>query len=262
MTVALRAIGIALLLTFFLFMAPVQWLILRLDSRLSHVLPRLFNRLLLWLLKVRVTVHGSQPTGIPPLIVANHVSWMDIPALGTFYSICFVAKQEVASWPIIASFARLQRTVFVDRGKRNCVRDANAAIAQRMLAGACVAFFPEGTTHDGTSLGPFRSAHFAAVQDLYSLNCEAANLRVHPIAIRYSSPHAAWCGDALLLPHVMSLLRGTPVTCDLVFCAPLDPNPAADRKFMADECRRRIATALATLRESPESPPVLSLAGV
>jgi 1-acyl-sn-glycerol-3-phosphate acyltransferase len=244
--VAVRAAAIALMLTFFLLVgAPIQWLILRLDPRLSHVLPRRFNRLLLRLLKVRVAVHGLKPAEIPRLIVANHVSWTDVPALGTLYSICFLAKQEVSTWPIIASFARLQRTVFVDRSKRKSVLNANAALAQRMLAGACVALFPEGTTYDGTSLGPFRSAHFAVAQDLFSLSSGEASLRVYPVAIRYSSPHAAWCGDALLLPHVIGLLRGAPVTCDLIFCAPLDFDAAADRKAIADECRRRIAAALA-----------------
>jgi lyso-ornithine lipid O-acyltransferase len=237
--------GIALTLVFSLIIAaPIQWLILQLDSRASHVLPRLFNRLLLWLVNVRVAVHGTKPDEIPQLIVANHVSWTDVPALGTLYSICFLAKREVSTWPIVASFARLQRTVFVDRGKRTSIRHANAAMAERMLEGACVALFPEGTTYDGTSLGPFHSSHFGVAQDLFSASSGKANLRIYPVAIRYSSARAAWCGDALLLPHVIGLLRGGPIICDLIFCAPLAFDAAADRKTIAEECRRRIAVAL------------------
>lgn len=238
--------GIALMLVFSLIIAaPIQWLILQLDSRASHVLPRLFNRLLLWFVNVRVAVHGTKPDEIPQLIVANHVSWTDVPALGTLYSICFLAKREVSTWPIVASFARLQRTIFIDRSKRTSILHANAAMAERMLEGACVALFPEGTTYDGTSLGPFHSSHFGVAQDLFLASSGQASLRIYPVAIRYSAPHAAWCGDALLLPHVIGLLRGTPVICDLIFCGAVDFDATADRKTMADECRRRIAAALA-----------------
>jgi 1-acyl-sn-glycerol-3-phosphate acyltransferase len=235
--------GIAVMLAFSLIVAaPIQWLVLRRNSAASHVLPRLFNRLLLWLVNVRVVVKGTRPEAIPQVIVANHVSWTDVPALGTLYSICFLAKREVATWPIIASFARLQRTVFVDRSKRMSVQNANAAMAERLLDGACVALFPEGTT--GTSLGPFHSSHFGIAQDLLA-NSGQANLRIYPVAIRYSAPHAAWIGDASLLPHILDLLRGATVTCELIFCAPLDFDAAADRKTIAEECRRRIAAELA-----------------
>lgn len=243
--VGLRSVGIALMLAFSLILAaPIQWLILQIDARASHVLPRLFNRLLLWLVNVQVVVKGARPDTIPRLIVANHVSWTDIPALGTLYSICFLAKREVSSWPIIASFARLQRTVFVDRGKGKSTPDANAALAKRMIQGACVALFPEGTTYDGTKLCRFHSSHFGVAQDLLPASSGQTSLRINPVAIRYSSPHAAWLGDASLLPHIMDLLRGAPVTCELIFCVPLEFDAAADRKAIAGECRRRIAAAL------------------
>ncbi len=238
--------GIAMMLAFSLIIAaPIQWLIVKLDSRASHRLPRLFNRLLLRLVRVRVVVHGTRPDEIPQLIVANHVSWTDVPALGTLYSICFLAKREVSTWPIIASFARLQRTVFIDRNQRKSIPDANAELAERVLQGACVALFPEGTTYDGTSLGPFHSSHFGLAQDLFLAGSNQASLRIYPVAIRYSSPHAAWLGDASLLPHVIELLRGAPVTCDLIFCAPLDFDATADRKTISEKCRSRIAAALA-----------------
>jgi 1-acyl-sn-glycerol-3-phosphate acyltransferase len=251
----LRAAGIVLLLIFSLVLAaPIQWLILQINPRRSHALPRLFNHLLLWLVKVRVKVQGEKPGGIPQLIVANHISWTDVPALGTLYSICFLAKREVSTWPIVAAFARLQRTVFVDRSQRKSILGANAALAERMLEGACVALFPEGTTYDGTSLGPFHSAHFGVVQDLFLANAGQASLRIYPVAIRYSGPHAAWCGEALLLPHVISLLRGPPLACDLIFCPPLDFDASADRKAIAEECRRRIAAALAAAEPGGSTP--------
>lgn len=246
--VALRTGGVALMLSFFFIVgAPLQWLILRLDVGGSNVLPRFFYRLLLWLVKVRVNVHGA-PDEIPQWIVANHISWTDIPALGLVCPISFLAKREIARWPVVGTFARLQNTIFVDRGKRQSVAEANAVIAARLRGGASIAIFPEGTTYDGTQLGPFRSAHFGVAQDLLALGLK--NPRIYPVALRYSSPQAAWCGDTLLLPHVIGLISGAPVTCDVIFCAPLEFEANADRKQVAEECRMRIAAALAEARRT------------
>jgi lyso-ornithine lipid O-acyltransferase len=243
--VFLRAAGIIAILTFFFVVAaPIQWLLLRLKSPLSRDLPRLFYRALLWLVKVRVAAHSARPEEIPQLIVANHISWTDIPALGTIYPVSFVAKREVATWPIIATFARLEGTVFVDRNNRKSILDANAAMAERLSAGACVVLFPEGTTYDGTSLGLFHSSHFAGMRDLLALNVAEPHVRVQPVAIRYSSQHAAWIGDDSLLPHILGLIRGPPVTCELLFCESFAFGATADRKAIAQECRARIAAAL------------------
>jgi 1-acyl-sn-glycerol-3-phosphate acyltransferase len=204
--------------------------------------------------------HGETPSAcpgaaLPRLLVANHVSWIDIPALGTLNTISFLAKQEVARWPIIATFARLQRTIFVDRDSRKSIREANAAMAARMQDGGWVALFPEGTTHDGLALGRFHSSHFAAARDLLEANPHVEAVRVQPVAIRYSSAHAAWLGDDLLLPHVMELVRGPPITCDLFFSPPLNFDRASDRKLVARQCTDRIETLLAGAGDAPADQP-------
>ncbi len=243
--VALRATGLVLLLGFsFLIAAPIQWAILRFVAPNSNVLPRLFYSLVLWLSKIRVKVHGLRQDEVPQLIAANHVSWTDIPALGTLRFTSFVAKIEVATWPIVGTFARLQRSIFIDRGKPKSIQAANRTMADLIRSGLCVALFPEGTTYDGTELGGLRSAHFAVAPDI--LNSSGARLRIHPVAIRYSAPHAAWIGDALLLPHVIGLFSGPAITCDLIFCPPIELDAGLDRKAIALECRRRIAAALAS----------------
>jgi lyso-ornithine lipid O-acyltransferase len=240
----LRALGVfSTLLGFFLVGAPVQWLILRLVPARAAVLPVLFNRLLLALLQIRVLVHGESPKAAaawPRLLVSNHVSWTDIPALGTLHTISFLAKREVSRWPVISTFARLQRTIFVDRDSRKSIRDANAAMAARMCEGGFVALFPEGTTHDGSALGRFHSSHFAAARDLLQNNPQIAAVHILPVAIRYSSPRAAWLGDDLLLPHVMDLIKGAPISCELMFGEPLIFDRGSDRKRVAQDCTQRI----------------------
>jgi len=240
-----RAAGIFVtLLFFFVVGAPVQWVLLRFKLQLSPILPRLFYRIILWLVQVRVVVCGDKRDETPQLIVANHTSWTDIPALGTIYPVSFVSKREVSTWPIVATFARLEGTVFVDRNSRKSILEANSAMAERIRAGACVVLFPEGTTYDGTSLGPFHSSHFAVAEEFLAQSSGKISLCVQPVAIRYSSLHAAWIGDAPLLPHVIGLLRGAPVICDVIFCEPLTFDATADRKALAQECRQRIEAAL------------------
>ena len=247
----LRATGVFFMIIFFFVIGvPLQWIVLRLSLPGSHVLPLAFNRMLLSFLQIRVVVHGgaardAQEAHLPQLLVANHVSWTDIPALGTIHTISFLAKREVSRWPIVASFARLQRTLFVDRDSRKSIRDANAAMAARMLEGGWVALFPEGTTHDGISLGRFHSSHFAAARELLLGAAHVKAVRVQPVAIRYSAAHAAWLGDDLLLPHVMQLVKGAPVVCDIFMCEPVIFDRNADRKLIAHACNQRIEAVLA-----------------
>lgn len=256
----LRATGIfSMLVLFFIVGVPAQWVILRVFPRRAASLPLLFNRILLHFLKLRVAVYGEPPQifakghVLPQLIVSNHVSWTDIPALGTLNTISFLSKSEVARWPIISTFARVQQTIFVDRESRKSIREANAAMARRMLEGGWVALFPEGTTTDGRAVGRFHSSHFAAARDLLEATPQVEAVRVHPVAIRYSSPHAAWLGDDLLLPHVVTLIKGAPVTCELYFCTPLIFDRMTDRKAIAQLCTQRIGDALAKAGDASPS---------
>ena len=98
------------------------------------------------------------------LFVSNHVSWVDILVIGSVAPVAFVAKSEVANWPLVGITARLQRTVFVDRTRRQQTGDAIAEIVKRLAGGTSVVLFAEGTSSDGNRVLPFRSALVGAVQ--------------------------------------------------------------------------------------------------
>jgi lyso-ornithine lipid O-acyltransferase len=242
--VGLRAGGLALAIFIsFLLLAPLQGGLIRLRPRLSWVLPRLFYRTVLWLVKVRVEVSGSvprdMPEGMAALVVTNHVSWVDIPALGALFPAAFVAKSEVGGWPILRTFARLVNTIFVDRTARASIPATNAAMLAQIATGEHVVLFPEATTYaDGPQ--PFHSSHFAIVE---ALSAQERGSAIQPIAIRYSAAHAAWIGDDVLLPHVLGLMRGLPVTCELIFCEPLPRDAPLPRRAVAQACYERIAAA-------------------
>ena len=99
------------------------------------------------------------------LYVSNHVSWADILVIGSVAPVAFVAKREVASWPLVGITAKIQRTVFVDRTRRHQAAEAVADIVKRLKDGVSVVLFAEGTSSDGNRVLPFRSALLGAVEE-------------------------------------------------------------------------------------------------
>jgi lyso-ornithine lipid O-acyltransferase len=241
----LRAILIVLALLLFLSLAPLQWLALRRRWPLRLWLPVALGKTLAALLRLDVVATSAAPPQGPRLIAANHVSWLDIVALCSVEPVCFLAKREVEAWPVVSAFARLQETVFADRQQRRTIPAANAAMAQRMLMGRPVLLFPEGTTGDGAAVGKFHSSHFAAARDLLATASDIETVWLQPVALRYSSPAAAWLGDATLLPHLWSVLKGAPIRCDLAFGKPLAYVRGENRKAKAGEAASSIAGMLA-----------------
>ncbi len=127
-------------------------------------------------------------------------------------------------------------------------------MARRMLTGRTVLLFPEGTTGDGLLMRKFHSSHFAAARDLLAKAAGVESLVVQPVAISYSTPAAAWFGEATLLPHFWAVLKGEPIRCELIFGEALPYVRGTDRKVVAREVAARIAmmrAAALTLAEAP-----------
>ena len=150
----------------FAILGPPHWLALRLLGRRATLAPILFHRVFLRLFSVRVTQSGTPPApGEAALVLANHVSWLDIVVIGSLRPLSFVAKSEIAGWPVIGTLARLQRTVFIDRARRGATATVNSMIGERVAAGELVVLFAEGTTGDGLRLLPFRSSLVGAARE-------------------------------------------------------------------------------------------------
>lgn len=214
--------------------------------------PRLWHRIVARLLGLRVHVHGAMVPDRPLLIAANHVSWTDIMVLGSAADVHFIAKAEVAGWPLFGALAKLQRTIFIDRTRPGRVGEQAVAIAARLADGEPMVLFPEGTTSDGNRPLPFRSALFAAAQPALG---EAGAL-VQPVAIVYAGLHgmpmgrrrrmrASWIGDQTLVPHLLGLLREGGVDVELHFGEPVAFGAGTDRKHVAREAERRVRRMMA-----------------
>jgi 1-acyl-sn-glycerol-3-phosphate acyltransferase len=235
-------------LLLFLCLVPLQWIALQRRWPLRLWLPVAFGRTLAAFLRLDVFEESAPPPQGPRLMVANHVSL----ALCSVEPVCFLAKREIGTWPVASTFARLQETVFVDRQRRRTIPGTNAAMAQRMLAGRPMLLFPEATTGDGSALRKFHSSHFAAARDLLATASRVETVWVQPVAIRYSTPAAAWFGDATLLPHLWSVLKGEPIRCDLVFGKPLAYAHGENRKVIAGQAASAIANMLASMARAVE----------
>jgi lyso-ornithine lipid O-acyltransferase len=232
-------------------MLPVQLMAIRRDKPLRRRLPQVWHRIASRFIGLRLRVHGAparfRDSGV--LIVANHVSWLDIVALGAATPVSFVAKEEVSGWPGVSILANLQETVYVDRGRRGKAAEQAGKIRKRLARGDTVVLFPEGTTSDGNFLLPFKSALFGAA-GIATTDTESP-IHVQPVAIvyshlhgmpmgRYDRPVAAWPGDIELGPHLRRVLDEGAIDVTIVFGEPFAASDAPDRKALAATCERAI----------------------
>jgi 1-acyl-sn-glycerol-3-phosphate acyltransferase len=221
----------------FVFLTPLQALARRRGWGVQHKIQTGFCRAMCATIGIRVTPIGALPASAPRFIVSNHVSWTDIIALASLYPLTFLAKSEVAGWPVLGFLARLQGTVFVPRGSRKDIPLVNAALCAVLREGRDLVVFPEGTSSDGADVLPFKPAHFDALQGYDD------PLAVTPVAICYrdgAGPvDVGWYGDMTFLPHLWSLMKRGGVACDVRFGDAIEPG-GKDRKQLASEAEARV----------------------
>jgi 1-acyl-sn-glycerol-3-phosphate acyltransferase len=252
---ALRAGAIlALFLLMTLPLMPVQGLLIAVDSRLARHLPCWYHRRVCRLLGVRLHLEGRLAGDRPVLIVANHVSWLDIPVMSSIAPVSFIAKREVGTWPFIGWLARLQRSVFVDRNRRTAAGEQRNEIARRLAAGDHMILFPEGTTGDGNRVLPFKSALFTVAEKTVA----GKPVTVQPVSIAYTRLNGlpigfgwrafyAWYGDMTLAPHLWQVLKLGETTVELAFHEAFSADQFQGRKALAAHCERVAGRGFAQL---------------
>ncbi|GAB4223310.1 MAG: hypothetical protein Kow0062_23160 [Acidobacteriota bacterium] len=203
---------------------------------------RAYARACLALLGVRLEVDGEPPGG-GFLLVSNHVSYLDILVLAATARPVFVAKSEIARWPVIGHLARLVGTLFVDRGRIRALPAMLDQLAGLAAAGHGIVLFPEGTTTDGRRILPFRPG---------LLEVAARTGRaVHAAALSYATPPGcppaeeavAWWADMTLVDHVWRLLALPEIEARVAFAA--EPVAGDDRKELAERLRGAVLASWA-----------------
>ena len=206
-------------------------------------------------MRVRVVGTPASGNGRPVVFVSNHSSWVDVAVLGGVLEACFVAKAEVARWPVIGTVARLGRTVFVTRRPRDTGRERDGMQA-RLRAGDNLLLFPEGTSNDGSRVLPFRSTFFSVCEA-----CDGPAPWVQPVSIVYdrlggmpvgrsSRAVFAWYGDMALAPHFWRLGQQQGMRATVLLHPPLDPGDFASRKTLAAAAWAAAAGGAAELRQN------------
>ncbi len=187
-----------------------------------HQMQRDWSRQLMTILNIRLRVLGSPPMALYPantLLVANHVSWLDIFALNSVTITRFVAKSEIRRWPVLGTLVTRAGTLYIDRGNRRDAARINLNMAKALREGDCIGLFPEGTTSDGLSLLPFKASLFDAAAK--------AHATVQPVTLRFMnadnsiSQAACYVGDTSLLQSIWMLASARGQVVELFFGHPL-----------------------------------------
>jgi 1-acyl-sn-glycerol-3-phosphate acyltransferase len=197
---------------------------------------------LLALLRVECRLHGRlAPDGGNVLVVANHISWLDIVVLNATCPVRFVAKAELARWPVAGRLARAGGTLFIERARRRDTHRISLTVTQALRAGDIVAVFPEGTTSEGATTLPFKSSLLQSIVD--------ADGHVLPLAIRYRDPSgarssaAAYVGADSFMASFWRVCATPALIVDLV-ALPRVPAGGRHRRAVAQEAEAAIRRAL------------------
>ena len=237
---------------------PAELLLRRARPGLPPYLPRQFHRMLLSGMGVDVRLHGAPARAGGVLFVANHLSWTDVPVLGSKLLANFVAKAEVGQMGAVGWFADLQHTIYVDRERRRTTGEQRGAVADRLAAGANVILFPEGTTGDGVDVLPFNSSLFAAtdgVEDALVQPVSLAYTRIRGMPItRRRLSKVVWLGDTGIGEHAVEFLRLGQVTAEILCHPAVRPSDFADRKALARHCQAQVAQGYAALMRGSDVP--------
>ncbi|MBJ7310545.1 1-acyl-sn-glycerol-3-phosphate acyltransferase [Rugamonas sp. CCM 8940] len=225
------------------------------EQRNGHI--RRWSRRLMAICNVTVEQTANGQAILPhAMMVANHVSWLDIFVINSLYPCRFVAKAEIRAWPLLGWLAQQAGTVFISRGSRRDLRHIFKGLVHSLQAGERVAFFPEGTTAVQGNLLPFHANLFEAAID--------AKVLVQPLALAYvdpaGRPHGTidFVGEMTFAASLVAILGGAPVTARLSCLAGL-VSDGAHRRELAEAAHQAVAGALGITPAAGHAPPSMPL---
>jgi 1-acyl-sn-glycerol-3-phosphate acyltransferase len=202
---------------------------------------------LLKLCRVQVTVNGAAD-GVSvqaALIVANHISWLDIFVINSLQPCRFVAKSDIRDWPLIGWLCHKTGTIFIARGRQRDVRRIYGNLVASIRAGERIAFFPEGTTGAQGEILPFHANLFEAAIE--------AKAPIQPYALRYTDaagnlhPATDFMGDTTFAQSVVSILKSSGIKAELTILPSIDSGEI-HRRELAGKARHSIGRALGYLQ--------------
>ncbi len=227
------AVGIIILATIWVFC----------EQKTRDKLIQWWSKGVMWRFNIKVVTYGEAPKNTQEncMILANHISWIDIHALNSVIPVRFIAKSDINHWPVFGYLARKSGTIFIDRTARKDTSRIVNKTAESLLKGNNLAFFPEGTTTDGTTLGHFKSSLVQA-----AIN---AGADIKPLAIRYpnldgsTNTKLAYAGETTMAESMMQALKTKQPVVELHFM-PNISSQSGNRQTITQNAYTAIASAL------------------
>lgn len=235
-----------------------QMAVIRVAPRLAAAMPRLIHRVFCRAAGIEVQELGARARGGGVLYVANHISWLDIPVLGSQLPASFVAKNEVGAMGIFGTLAQMQRTIYVEREARHRSGEQRDRIVERLADGDNIILFPEGTSTSGNAVLPFKTTLFGVAEQAARFGAETGcplDLRIQPVTLAYTHINGlplcrarryklAWVGEDELAPHFRQVMRLGRIRAVLQYHPPVRLADFGSRKALALHCQRIIADGL------------------
>ncbi len=245
MRILIAALKMTLFALLCLAVVPLQMLVLAFHTgKGAYFFPCMWQRLVCSIFGIKVIVRGEPYTQSQTIYVANHLSYLDIPAIGSVLKASFVAKQEVESWPVFGFLSKLQQTAFISRSKSDAQKEKNA-LGTMLEQGKSLIIFPEGTSTDGRDVMPFKSSLFSLVlQDsLDPLRVQAVTVQMQevdkrPVLSQNDRDIYSWHlnMDTEMPVHLWGFAKSRGARISLTFHAPRRADDFTDRKILAKTC--------------------------
>jgi len=213
---------------------------------------RAWSRKLLRILAVHPVVEGALPDWDGPvMVVANHISWLDIFVISSVRATRFIAKREIRDWPVVGWIVEKSGTLFLEREARRDLARMAEQVHEALARHDCVGLFPEGTTTEGDRLLKFHGSLFEpAIRNA---------ARIVPVLVRYEMPdgspcaNASFAGEITFMQCLARIVRERSMVARIAF---LEPVAAAgrERRELATLLHERIATRLEAWNTAPRTP--------
>lgn len=232
---------------------PIQTVAVYFRWPLAKLIQRVYHQVNCKILGFEVVWHGSPARERPILFVSNHSSYLDIIVMASHLDASFIAKAEVAGWPLFGVLAKLNRSVFVERRAMRSGGQRDE-MQRRLESGDNLILFPEGTSNDGNRVYRFSSTFFGVAER----QVDGRPLTVQPMSIAYTDlnglpmgrgarPLFAWYGGMDLMSHLWSVLGQGRATVQVILHAPVTIDGFASRKEMARVCHEVVADGVSQL---------------
>ena len=233
------------------------------NLKFRYLVPYLFFKLVNFFLGIKIEldqqskVHLSNKSEVGSLYVSNHVSWIDIVAIGSLIKSRFIAKKEVKAMGIFGFLAALNNTFFIDNSKATKSLDYSNNISKKLLNGENLILFPEGTTSDGSAIRKFKSSFFESANSKYLCpsSREEKFINVYPITLCYLKKNGlpmginvrrgvAWIGEYPMLRLMYDFLISGNVSIYINISNAVTFKDFGDRKKLSSHCENTILANL------------------